>query len=169
MSNIFIENYRFIIKIFCSMSRLLKREKICKALWTETQRDTRRPDWSLAPTDNCFQLLITTDTFSKYANFYISKFKIAVVRCYLTKLLRHLTRVANFTVFPFIQSNWWQDLNLFYLHSVFLCWSLMHSLELFNLTYIFAYLTANWKTRGPTKRDNEIIYTINYHGNWFII
>ena len=33
---------------------------------------------------------------------------------------------------------------------------------------ILANVTANWKTRGPTKPNNKIIYTMNHHGNWVI-
>ena len=39
----------------------------------------------------------------------------------------------------------------------------VHKLELSNLNYISANLTANWKIRSLTKSDNKII---NSHGNW---
>ena len=34
---------------------------------------------------------------------------------------------------------------------------------------ILSNLTANWKTRGPTKLDNRIINTINQYGKWVIV
>ena len=48
------------------------------------------------------------------------KFRISLVWCHHTKLLCHLIHVSNFTVFPFLQPNLWQDKKLFCLHLVFL-------------------------------------------------
>ncbi len=53
------------------------------------------PDWRLTSTDSNFQLT----TFSKIANFYISNFRISLVWCHLTELLRHITPVPKFTFF----------------------------------------------------------------------
>ena len=125
---------------------------------------------------NCIQLT----TFSKFANSYISKFRISVVWCDLTKLLDHLTDVPKcFLCFSFYQSNLWEDMNLSYLHLVFLCWMTdpillvgVHSLVLSNLTYISAQgfqLTAKWKTRCQTKPDNKIINTINHQNYWVVV
>ena len=94
MSNIFIENCLFIIQIYCSMFRLHERDKICKGLWTETQREpTAGPiDVSELLTDNFFKICY-------FLYFYISEFRISLVWCHLAKLLRHLTGVSIFTVF----------------------------------------------------------------------
>ena len=67
-------------------------------------------------------------------------------------------------------------MNLFYLHLVFFCRNdsshnlvVGDTLELSNFTYILihilANLTANWKTRGPTKLVNKTSNTINHHSN----
>ena len=160
--------------------RVCERERACKGLWTETQRDTPWPEWRLTPTDdfsNCLQLNCNLIPFSKFANSYISNFRI--LWCHLTKLLRHLTREPNYLpCFSFPHSNLWQDLNLFCLYLVLLCrddWS--HILVAGERTWtfqidwhlrstIFANLTANWKSWGPTKEDNEIIKNIiNHHSN----
>ena len=97
--------------------------------------------------------------------------------CHLTKLLRHLTRIPNFTLILCLQWNTWQDMNLLCLHLVFL-WRIdrSHILVKGALAWTFQFdlhfrsksldnLTANWKTRGPTRLDNEIINTINHHSN----
>ena len=69
------------------------------------------------------------------------------------------------TVFSFLQSNLRQDMNPFCLHFVFLCWSLVHSLELSN----FNNISAQRFVHGPTKLDNKMINTISHHGNWVIL
>ena len=65
-----------------------------RTLWTQTS------DWLL---------------FSKFADFYISKFRISVGWCYLAKLLCHFSCVPN-SLFSFPQSNLWQDMNPFCFH-----------------------------------------------------
>ena len=64
-----------------------------------TTRLTSNSNWLL-------QLLLTElqlMTFSKFADFYISKFRISLVWCHFTKLLHHFTCVPNFSLF-FISS-----------------------------------------------------------------
>ena len=160
MSNIFIENYRFIIQIYCSnfslrtVARKRERERERESVRAYEQRHKDPTDLRLTSTDDCFQQTPTSNwqllkltTFSKFANFYISKFRISLMWCNFTRLLRHLTHVPKFIPwFSFTQSNFWQDMNLC-LHLVFLCridWShilaRVLSLELSNLTY-----TSTWR------------------------
>ena len=116
-----------------------ERERICKGYEQKHLHPiqlTSNPNWWL--------LWLQQTTFSKFANFNRSKFKISLVWCHLTKLLHHLTHVPNFYCFSFLQSNLWQDMNLFCLHLVFLCrndkcllsWPLVNAPELSHLTCI---------------------------------
>ena len=151
MFNIFIENCCIIIQICCLMFRLhtvaQEREKICKGLWTDTQRDTPPPNQHLTPTDNCFQ-----QTNNKiHTKFYISKFRILVVGYHLTKLLYHLSRITKFTVFisPIKSVTRYESIlftfGLPMLVTDVLAWTFQFDLHF--CSKIFANLTANWKTR----------------------
>ena len=155
--------------IYCSMFRLhtvaQERKKICKGLWTDTKRHHPSPTELFkcklltAPTDNWLT------TFSKFANSYISKFRISVEWCHLAKLLHHLTHVPN-SLFLFSPTKPVTRYESFCLHfglpvlvvSV-LAWTFQFHL------HFCSKILANRETHSPTKPDNKII---NYHGNWVI-
>ena len=145
---------------------------------------TSNPNWRLLklfPTE----LELTTSptelqmtTFSKVVYSYMSQFKVSIVWYHLTTLLSHLTRVSNFPLwFSFLQSNLWQDMNVFCLYLVFLCrydsspilvtgahtWTFQFELHFHSK--IEAFLAADWKTSDPTHTDNKIINTITHHSN----
>ena len=110
----------------------------------------------------------------------------SLVWCNFSKLLRHLIMiipcVPNFHhVFILPHSNLWQDMNLFYLHLVFLfrddrcplssvrwCTRLTFQIWLRFPLKDFSWLKYTWTTRNPTKLNNKIINTINHHSNYFI-
>ena len=144
--------------IYCSIFRLhwvaREKEKICKGLWTDTKRQipthpTELSKRQIQTTDRLTQLL----TFSKFANFQMSKYRISVRWCHLVKLLR-----PN-SLFSFTQTC--NKIWIYFVYIwVFLCCSLVYSLKLSYLTKISANLTAKRKTRGQTKLDNKITITV---------
>ena len=166
-----MENCRFIIQIFQLMFRQLtvarerKSVRVYEQIHKETPptRLTSHPNWQQLPTSH-WQL----KTFLKLANFYISKFSISVVWWHLIKLLHHLTRVPKFTVFISPIKHMTRHESILFTFGLpvlvagALAWTFQSDLH-FRLK-ILANLTADWKTRGPTKPD-KIINTINHHGN----
>ena len=117
------------------------------------------------PMSNPYWHLLTT--FSTFANFYISKFRISLMWYHFTKLLRHLTCAPIFLPwFSLTQWNLWQDINLFCLHLVFLCrTNKPHILVADILTWTFRF-DLHFRTKIPaTKPDDKIINTINHHTN----
>ena len=115
-------------------SSMRERERICKVyeqrppspIWLMSN-----PNWTLwMPTS----ILLTT--FSKFANFYISKFRISFVWYHLTNSLHYLTCIPNFNVFSFLQWNLWRDMN-----SCTLVWTFQFDRHF--CSKILANLTAN--------------------------
>ena len=95
---------------------MFRLNRVTRERGRERERDPRPNRTLWIPTFNNPQLI--TDrlrTFSKFVNFYISKFRILVGWCHLAKLWRHLSRIQN-SLFSFTQSNLWQDMNRFCLY-----------------------------------------------------
>ena len=79
--------------VWCSdCIRERKRENLQGSMNRDTKRYPPGPNWTLCMLTSNKQMTI----FSKFADFYISKFRIPLVWCHLTKLWRHLTRVPKF-------------------------------------------------------------------------
>ena len=87
--------------------------------------------------------------------------------------MRHLTGVLNFIVFYFpIKPVTRHESILFtfglpVLVASALAWAFQFDLHFRSKN--LATLTANRKTRSPTKPENKIIDTISHHGNWVIL
>ena len=110
----------FIVMQISNHERERERERDCKRPWTKTRLSLHgvTPTLSLPRIDSqttttSTELQLTT--FSKFANFCISKFRISLVWCHLIKLLRHFIRIPNFhRVFHFLNQTYGEVTNVPY-------------------------------------------------------
>ena len=157
-----------------------ERERVCKGLWRETQRDTplTRPmsysNWTpWTPTSNwrLFQnLLIFIYLNSVYRKcdvisqsyWVISHVSPNCYRVYIYPIKLGTRHESTLLTFGLPVKKW----QVAYPGRGALARTIQFDLH-FN-SKILTNLTANWKTRGPTKLDYEIIDTVKHHCNSFI-